>query len=274
MEEAFFQLSQEFRQLQAVCARQAELLQRLTTKKSWTADMPVSMPVQRTDDQVREQAEDHGSESKVEGMPCGPLDWTASKSPHPSFSGKKPCKADSSLLLPKENYCFMKQGAIEERSQMDASKKNISTHDGAHGEHQCDLLRRYGTQCPGTDSINERNDSIPTVQVLPYLELTDHNWFNSFPELYNLLHYMQSEVVLGQDSLLSDAKLPMHVRGPEQTSWNPRCVSEDCSLAPGNSLSSDSPGLSSQTCDFCQAVFPAGAATNGEYLRHLTAHIE
>ncbi|KAJ1160091.1 hypothetical protein NDU88_000593 [Pleurodeles waltl] len=225
MEEAFLRLYQEFKQLQAVCARQTELLQKLTTKKSWTA-------------------------------------------------GKKPCKAEASLLIPMDNYCFIKHGAEEGRYQLDASKKIVSTRDGGHGEHQCGLQERSGIQCPGADSIKDNSGSVPGVQVLPYLDLSDQSRFNSFPDFYNLLHYMQSEVDLGHSSLLWEAELPKGVRGPEQSSWNPRRLSEDCSLASDSRLNSDSPGLSSQTCEFCQAVFPAGAATNGEYLRHLTAHME
>ncbi|KAG6926857.1 hypothetical protein G0U57_010974, partial [Chelydra serpentina] len=50
MEEAFFQLYQEFTQLQDLCSKQAELLQKLIVKKEPMTDMAVSMPIQCTDD--------------------------------------------------------------------------------------------------------------------------------------------------------------------------------------------------------------------------------
>ncbi|KAM4046378.1 uncharacterized protein ACNLHF_009980 [Anomaloglossus baeobatrachus] len=155
MEDAFLELYQEFKNLQIICLKQAELLQKLLSKKGHTNEIPVSKPIQCTDT---------GSDARSES---------------PFFR-----------LEVKEDQCA------------EASKNNADS-------------------------------------VLVPLDPKD-----------------PSSLPLALDS-----------------SWSPGRLSEDCPFAQRVDVNSDV-GLSSQICEFCHAVFPAGAATEGEFLGHLAGHME
>ncbi|XP_014811169.1 PREDICTED: uncharacterized protein LOC106895994 [Calidris pugnax] len=57
MEEIFLQLCEEVARLQDLCAKQGKLLQKLTTRKGPILDIPVSLPIQCTEDMVAEEGE-------------------------------------------------------------------------------------------------------------------------------------------------------------------------------------------------------------------------
>ncbi|KAM4699391.1 TRAF family member-associated NF-kappa-B activator-like isoform 1-T2 [Discoglossus pictus] len=259
MEDAFLLLCQEFQILQTICRKQAELIQKLLSKKGIDTEMSFSKPIQCTD--------------------VG--DPTCSEIPFLSFHEKKePCTESSNTLTDQllnpvhniskdldfdikfppgtEKFSFLANDVA--KVDFDLSRLDLDPNKRGNNKELELFIKNYTPKFPNVNS-GGLLDPISADQNLSFSNLYEED-----------LYYLQSKDISLGDCLPSDTKHPI-VRGPAQSSWTPCCLSEECQLGHQMDMISDT-GLSSQICDFCQAVFPAGSATKGEYLRHLTEHVE
>ncbi|CAN2391571.1 hypothetical protein PRIEUP_LOCUS1611 [Pristimantis euphronides] len=130
------------------------------------------------------------------------------------------------------------------------------------------FFKNYAAKFLDMDSTGEK--IAPAKLYLDFLTPISRDSNLSFSNIYEDINFLQSkDISLG--TLLEPHKNSNGVRGPAQSSWSPGCLSEDCPF--GQQGNSDVT-LSSQICEFCDAVFPAGAATEGEFLGHLAGHME
>nr|XP_033794597.1 uncharacterized protein LOC117357723 [Geotrypetes seraphini] len=275
MEEAILQLSQELRKLQALCTRQAILLQRLTMRIEPSTEMPISLPIQCTDAGSSEQSENAflrpqgkkalNGELPVSTVPTLPDSMFARNQKQatetlPSFDIKFPPNT--------ENYSFLNSEEKAELAMMSlygldyAMQKNRPNldHDLFFGKSVMPPSNGDG-ESPGTCKMRD----------WLFLNLADGKSLINLYDLYEDPPGLPLETAVTHNCMPAERNSPVTVRGPTKIAW---CVAEDCPpLDHGGRLSSDL-SLSSQTCDFCQAIFPGGAATQGDYLRHLTDHVE
>ncbi|XP_014348437.1 uncharacterized protein ZGC:113184 [Latimeria chalumnae] len=284
MEEAFVQLYQEFRRLQTVCAKQAELLQKLTIKKQLMNEIPVSRPIQCTESEGLRQSE--GPFLRLQGTKAqSPAVYGTSATSSQNFPMSVPECPDDETKLPSDaehGYNFpntglrkpgldVALGGHKPKAQADSGNKESNATC-----REAILNVNHINENPKADAsltAAAASDGLKTLFSNHRMEL------DQFISLYDLYGWpspgMYSEV-LGKPEFLPVAKETAsigEIHGPTQTSWTPGCRPSDCHMSHRGVLNSDVT-LNSHTCDFCQAVFPAGAATCTELLRHLTTHVE
>ncbi|XP_053560975.1 TRAF family member-associated NF-kappa-B activator [Bombina bombina] len=273
MEEAFILLYQEFQVLQAKCRKQAELLQKLLEQKGISNKLPFSKPIQCTDD-----GDSSGSESPFFRLHekkevCAAL----SNPPEAVLCQSVPLTSkdlDFDIKFPPdvENYSFLASEA--EKVAWDLSQLDLTLDKKGRNSELELFIKHYTPQFPNGISSADKRAPHSTIKGLDFLDPISSNQNLSLSNLYEEdLCYLQSKDISFGDSLEPENKNPLGIRGPAQPSWSPGCLSEECQLGHPMDMNSDV-RISSQICDFCQAVFPAGAATKGEYLRHLTGHVE
>ncbi|XP_030051321.1 TRAF family member-associated NF-kappa-B activator [Microcaecilia unicolor] len=274
MEEAISQLAQELRKLQALCSRQAVLLQMLTMRKEPSTEMPISLPIQCTDAGGSEQSKNaflspQGKKTLTGELPVSTTPTLAGNQKQvteilPTFDVKFPPIT--------ENYSFL--NSEEEKTELAmvglygldcAMQKNRPKLD-----HDLFFGKFVMPSSTGAAGDGESPGTCKMRDWL-FLNLADGKSLINLSDLYEDLPGLQLETTATHNCMPTEGKSPVSVRGPTKITW---CVAEDCPpLDHGGRLNSDL-SLSSQTCDFCQAIFPAGAATRGDYLRHLTDHVE
>ncbi|XP_069826399.1 TRAF family member-associated NF-kappa-B activator-like [Dendropsophus ebraccatus] len=271
MEDAFLELYQEFKKLQIICSKQAELLQKLLSKKGHTSEMPVSKPIQCTDTGDDAQSESPFFRLKVKEDQCTEASKTNSDDvPVPSEP-----KENSSLLLDldvrfppcEDQYNFLGSMADKEEADDGMSCAGI-TQDTKGGSSNYALCIKNYPKC--LDMDNDAEKISPAKLGLDFMTNGDHNF--SLFNMYEDISFLQSKDI-SLEALLEPHKNSNGVRGPAKSSWSPGCLSEDHPYGHCVDVNSDV-RLSSQICEFCHAVFPAGAATEGEFLGHLTGHME
>ncbi|KAM4797247.1 TRAF family member-associated NF-kappa-B activator-like [Rhinophrynus dorsalis] len=279
MEEAFLSLYQEFQVLQTICTKQAELLQKLLARKGLSSEMPFSKPIQCTDSGDPACSEcpffrlHEKEEPSVESS-----NTMKDTSPHSlplTTKEKQNVLLDFDVIFPPntDKYSFLASDAEKVDFAVGHAQLDLSLEKKENTDLET-FIKNYTPQFPNGINSEEKRAIHPTIAGLDFLIPVREDEDLSLSNLYEEdLCYLQSSDISFGVCLAAEKKHPFGVRGPTQSSWSPGCLSEECQLGSEVIMNSDT-GLSSQICEFCQAVFPAGVATKGEYLRHLTGHVE
>ncbi|XP_043389040.1 uncharacterized protein LOC102943455 isoform X5 [Chelonia mydas] len=179
MEEAFFQLYQEFTHLQDLCAKQAELLQKLTVKKE-----PMTVPTWPNAAVLRDQPQDADTVSHFA------IKYPLSAANNGLSSGAKG-KADFAIALSSQNH--------------------HKPHVGKKAA--CDTLLKNYTKFPALKADKEKSTAPPIPPELATLNPEDVGSFPSFLDLYEAPQDLQME----STSLpAAEIKVPIEIRGPTQ----------------------------------------------------------
>ncbi|XP_019366995.1 PREDICTED: uncharacterized protein LOC109293491 [Gavialis gangeticus] len=265
MEEAFFQLGQEFTRLQHLCAKQSELLQKLIPGKDPLIDLPTSMPIQCTDDTVGEEVErpnfrQPGTKpsSAITVCPAAPrLRDSAVLQNQPqavdvlsALAVKYPPCAENDRLLSSGNGKLDFARALCSQPCDTPDMGNMANFDAQLNDDMA---------FPAFN-INKRDSlasSAPQDFALQNPVCVD-SLFHSL-DLYEDPQEAPTEYAPRHSALPTEMKVPVEIRGPVKTSWTPGWMLEDGPL--GESGPPDPEATEHmQTCDFSQALFPAATA--------------
>ncbi|RLV82420.1 hypothetical protein DV515_00016664, partial [Chloebia gouldiae] len=236
MEEVFLQLWAEVARLQELCSEQGRLLQRLRVRKGPVLDIPVSLPVQCTEDVVTGDGQRSpesrqkqpgaltSSTSHLEGSayPVGQPRATTSFPPSPGHGAGAAGVA-----------AF---GSTEgDKGEVPAPRRTwILPVPWDGGRAPCSP-RQPQTLHPGAGA--------------------------SFP---NLLDLYEAPAALEREDAPGDVAL-VEIRGPVKTCWTPGWMLEE-----GSSPS----GEAAVGCELCQEILPSDAAGRVEYLNHVLLHLD
>ncbi|XP_032871499.1 TRAF family member-associated NF-kappa-B activator-like [Amblyraja radiata] len=290
MEEAFGLLTEEFRRLKIVCVRQAELIKELTEKREITVDLPFTVPIQCTDAGKLDQSEGpflRPQQKKVlQGAACNALADSREVMGDMSQDVElKYCpKLDIKYPSSNKNYDFSMNANEKSLHLKTADLLEAPTIESAEGSVSNlydDYRNTFSFDKIGSVSEQPRAN-IPEPFLGGRVVLSGSDY--PFREKEYSETFSDSEAALVPGSLDSAviyrstecASVIFNSPGmsrPPQSPWSPHHLPEDCCAGHEATLNSES-SLTSQVCEFCQAVFPAGAATRGDYLVHLTGHIE
>nr|XP_009686091.1 PREDICTED: uncharacterized protein LOC104152464 [Struthio camelus australis] len=267
VEEVFFQLCEEVARLQELCVKQGKLLRKLTARKGPVLDIPVSLPIQCTEDMVTEEAE-KPSESQRECSEAPTSAATGPSSAHPlaqPHAGVALPACDITDPPSTENACVLSNGNGKAALAM------------AFGSQHCSKAER--SEKGDLDTWLKNYRMLPTAKAgkeearaccnLPEFAAPNPEAIDSFLDLYEAPQDLQSEDASGESALPAATHVPVEIRGPVKTSWMPAWMLEE-SLGQGTVLTSEA----MRTCDFCQAIFPSDATTQADYLKHLLAHMK
>ncbi|XP_025934018.1 uncharacterized protein LOC112972126 [Apteryx rowi] len=267
MEEVFFQLCEEVARLQDLCAKQGKLLQKLTARKGPILDIPVSLPIQCTEDMVTEEAE-KPSESRQE---CSQAPTSAAASPGSAHPLAQPHAADA---LP---ACNVTDPPSPEKAGVLSGGNGKAALAVAFGSQHCSKVER--SEKGDLDTWLKNYGVLPTMKAskeearaccnLLEFAVPDPEAVDSFLDLYEAPQELQREDASSESALPAAIHVPVEIRGPVKTSWTPAWTLEE-SLGQGAVFTSEA----ARTCDFCQAVFPSDAAAQADYLKHLLAHMK
>ncbi|KAG8585463.1 hypothetical protein GDO81_005037 [Engystomops pustulosus] len=268
MEDAFLDLYKEFKKLQMICSKQGELLHKLLSNKECASEMPVSKPIQCTD------KGDVCSESpffRLKGKEdqCIETSKTMADNLLVPAEPKENCSRLSDLAVQFPPYNIPTTVTDKEEAAVGMSCADIPPA-GVNANFAM-LIKDYSSKFLDMDNVEDKKSSDKLYSDF----LTPLNIDGSV----RLLNVYEEDISFLQsydisfEAFLEPQKVSNGVRGPAKSSWSPGCLSEDCPFGQRFDVNSDV-ALTSQICDFCQAVFPAGAATEGEFLGHLAGHIE
>ncbi|KAM3933013.1 TRAF family member-associated NF-kappa-B activator-like [Leptodactylus fuscus] len=274
MEDAFLELYKEFKNLQIICLKQAELLQKLLSKKGGTSDMPVSKPIQCTDTGDNARSESpffrlKGKEDLVEASKTKTDEEPTPLEPNENSS----LLLDLDIRFPpyEDQYNFLTSVSDKEEALVGIPCADKTTDKREENSNFALFFKNYTPRFLDTDTVGGEMGPTKLYNDLLTPGNTDGNFTVS--DMYEEdINFLKSSDVL-YEALLEPRKNTNGVRGPAQSSWSPQCLSEDCPFGQHTDINSDI-RLSSQICEFCQAVFPAGAATGGEFFGHLAGHME
>ncbi|XP_044144191.1 TRAF family member-associated NF-kappa-B activator-like isoform X1 [Bufo gargarizans] len=273
MENAFLELYEEVRKLQIICSKQADLLQELLSKKDHVTEMPVSKPIQCTDtgDDVCSESPFFRLKGK-EDQCVEAIKTQADDVPVPLETEENPSLLlDIDVRFPpcEDQYNFLASVPDKEETAVGLPCAEF-TSDEVNSNYA--LFIKNDTP----KFLNMDNNGSKIAPAGVYLDFLtpvniEHNF--SLSNIYQEdIRFLQSTDI-SFEALLEPHKNFNEVKGPAQSSWSPGCLSEDFPCSQHVDVNSDV-GLSSQICEFCHAVFPAGAATGGEFLGHLAGHME
>ncbi|XP_053311783.1 TRAF family member-associated NF-kappa-B activator-like [Spea bombifrons] len=273
MEEAFLSLYQEFQVLQSICTRQAKLLRMLLAKKEIISDVPISKPIQCSD--VDESSSKKGAffnlnakeNEFTEALKSRTNDFPTPKLLKPSEDSAvlEPCVPFPSI---KKNHSLPSSENEKVELAVDFSKLKYGD-DKRKSKTDLELfIKNYTPQFQNAIATGDESICGPTTIDVDFLFgiKADQNF--SLCNSYEDLCYLHSKDISFGECLAPENRSSTAVRGPAQSSWTPGCLSGEYHI-PNSDV-----GLSSQICEFCQAIFPAGTATEGDYLRHLMGHVE
>ncbi|XP_074386945.1 uncharacterized protein LOC141726234 [Zonotrichia albicollis] len=240
MQEVFLQLWGELARLQELCSEQGRLLQRLRARKGPVLDIPVSLPVQCTEDVGT--GDGQRSPESHQNPPGAPT----SSTPHLEGSA-----------------CPMGQPWATKRLPLSPG-------------HGTGAAAAAGAAGPG--STKEDKGEAPAQRrtwILPVpweggraphspqeMETLNPGPGDSFP---NLLDLYEAPEALEREEAPRDVAL-VEIRGPVKTCWTPGWVLEEGMLSPSAEAA---PG-----CELCQEILPSEAAGHTGYLSHLLLHLE
>ncbi|CAH2224579.1 Hypothetical predicted protein [Pelobates cultripes] len=278
MEDAFISLYQEFQVLQSVCKKQAELIEKLLSKKGIASEMPFSKPVQCSD--VGDPACTESPFFRLHGIENPYVESSKPKTDEIPNTSKEPEEHPSVLLdfdvhFPPntEQYSFLASENEQVEFAVGSSKSQHNTDKRSSTTDLELFIKNYTPQFQNANGGGDKLIGNSVAGGLDFLIPPKADQTFNLSNFYEDLCYLQSKDISFGECSGPENKHPIGIRGPAQSSWTPVCLSEECQLGCHLDTSSDI-GLSSQICDFCQAIFPAGSATKGEYLRHITGHVE
>ncbi|XP_073469802.1 TRAF family member-associated NF-kappa-B activator-like isoform X1 [Aquarana catesbeiana] len=271
MERAFFELYQQFKVLQAVCSRQAELLQRLLSKDAHTAEKPMSKPIQCSDaaDPICSKSP-FLRQTGMEALSIETAKTITEELYQPLESeDKSTFSFDCDVQFPtnKDQYPFLASQGDKSGLATYMSNIDVSLDETEINGNFALFIKTYAPTFPKVPGAGEK--SIPAMSEINFLPMDSNPILNIDEEMCFLQSKELSKGVILEPQINNFSE----IKGPAQSSWHPDCLSEECHLNHHDDNISDV-GLSSQICEFCQAVFPAGAATEVEYLQHITGHVE
>ncbi|XP_048389684.1 TRAF family member-associated NF-kappa-B activator-like [Stegostoma tigrinum] len=275
---AFQEICQEFKQLSALTKKQTELLSKYNYSKE-VINMPFSMPIQCTDEGEQEHAEEHfvGKDKNISktsaalqgyGMQQELLQVVESLSeldvrfpPSDSdydFLNSAPEKTISKT--PFEDPICKIEGALLQGDIQDLKDKN---------REQCTLFETFPVGPTNKTKPNHFGDEQgKTANVNASVGTAIDNSTLRSPSSPSFLKPSKPFPSAESHQIVSTE--PTVIRGPQHPVWYPYHNKEGELL---HQASKDSdPDLNSKTCEFCQAVFPAGTITKEEFLRHLNSH--
>ncbi|XP_065606152.1 uncharacterized protein LOC136057371 [Cyrtonyx montezumae] len=248
MGEVFLQLQEEVARLRELCSRQSELLQKLSSRKGPIVDIPMSLPIQCTEDTWTEGGEQPAASPQV--LPEAPQGSAHPLAPPLLGSG----------------------GWYPVHSGLGAGR---ATLPGAFGSSQAGrkekmLVDTWLKDCriaPTSNSSEEEVRACCSPQELVELNSEAADSFLTILDLYETPEALGREDAPSESALPAADKAPVEIRGPLKTSWTPGWMLEDAALGPGAAVDT-------QTCDICQAIFPAGTAAQADYLKHVLTHMK
>ncbi|XP_068068780.1 uncharacterized protein [Anomalospiza imberbis] len=236
MEEVFLQLWEEVARLQELCSEQGRLLQRLRARKGAVLDIPVSLPVQCTEDVVtgdgQRSPESHqnqpgaliSSTSHLEGS-AYPMGQPRATNSFPPSPGHGAGAAGAAAF-----------GSTEgEKGEVPTRRRAWILPIPWEGRRSPCSPRELETRNPGAGG------SFPNLQ-----------------DLYEAPEALEREDAPGDVALVD-------IRGPVKTCWTPGWVLEEGSGASGEAA---------PACELCQEILPSDAAGHAEYLNHVLLHLE
>ncbi|XP_032853384.2 uncharacterized protein LOC116962757 [Tyto alba] len=260
MEEIFLQLCEEVARLQDLCTKQGKLLQKLTARKGPILDLPMSLPIQCTEDTVTEE----GGRPPVSPQKCSEAAASTASDPEgsaraleqppaastlPGFDGRCPPSAASAGVFAGGTGGAALAVAFGSHRAERSGKADVGTWLKA-----CRMLPAVGCS--------------PQELVAPNPVVGDS--FLTLLDLYEAPETLRREDAPRKSALPAEAKVPVEIRGPVKTSWTPGWMLEDGVLGQGAVLTSED----AQACDICQEIFPSDAAGQADYLKHVLAHMK
>ncbi|KAM6038621.1 uncharacterized protein LJ206_020592 isoform 2-T2 [Theristicus caerulescens] len=269
MEEIFLQLCEEVARLQDLCVKQGKLLQKLTARKGPVLDIPVSLPIQCTEDMVTEEggrpADSHqkGSEapasaaSNPEGS-AHPLAQPHAADALPGFDGKYPPSAANGSVFGGGTGGAALAVALGSNKAERSEKVDV------------DMWLKTCRMLPAVKAPKEEVRACCSPQELAAPNAVVGDSFLTLLDLYEAPETLRREDAPSESALPAEAKVPVEIRGPVQTSWTPGWMLEDGTLGQGAVLASQD----AQACDICQEIFPSDAAGQADYLKHVLAHMK
>ncbi|XP_049675526.1 uncharacterized protein LOC126046757 [Accipiter gentilis] len=269
MEEILLQLCEEVARLQDLCTKQGKLLQKLTARKGPILDIPVSLPIQCTEDMVTEEGErPPDSHQKCSEPPASaasdpegsahPLAQPHAAGTLPGFNGKySPSAANGSVFSGGTGGAAL-AGAFGSSKAERSEKVDVDTW--------LKTCRMLPTLKGPKEEV--RACCSPQELVAPNPVVMDS--FLTLLDLYEAPEALRREDAPSESALPAEAKVPVEIRGPVKTSWTPGWMLEDGTLGQGAILTSEG----AQTCDICQEIFPSDAVGQADYLKHVLAHMK
>ncbi|XP_027636392.1 uncharacterized protein LOC130141157 [Falco biarmicus] len=271
MEEIFLQLCEEVTRLQDLCTKQGKLLQKLAARKGPILDIPVSLPIQCTEDMVT-QEEERPPESHQK---CP--EALASSRSDPEGSAQPLAQLHAAGMLP----------ALDGKHS--PSTANTSVFGGGTGGAA--LAIAFGSNRAERSEKVDVDTWLQTCRMLPTVTAPREDVgagcspeefvapnpvagdsFLTLLDLYEAPETLRMEDAPSESALPAEAKGPVEIRGPVKTSWTPGWVLEDGDGALGQGAGLASEGA--QACDICQEMFPSDAAGQAGYLKHVLAHMK
>ncbi|XP_018779708.1 uncharacterized protein LOC108963463 [Serinus canaria] len=234
MQEVFLQLWGEVARLQELCSEQGRLLRRLRARKGPVLDIPVSLPVQCTEDVGT--GDGQRSPESSQNHPGVPT----SKTPHLEGSACPVGQPQATNRLPPS-------------PGHGAGAAGPGSTEGDKGEAPA----RRRTRILPVPWEGGRAPCSPRE-----LETLNPGPGDPFP---NLLDLYEAPEALEREEAPKDVAL-VEIRGPVKTCWTPGWVLEEGMLSPSTEAA---PG-----CELCQDILPSEAAGHAEYLSHLLLHLE
>ncbi|KAM6364918.1 uncharacterized protein J5M81_015279 isoform 2-T2 [Pluvialis apricaria] len=269
MEEIFLQLCEEVARLQDLCTKQGKLLQKLTARKGPVLDIPVSLPIQCTEDMVTEEGErppdSHQKCSEAPASAASNLEGSAHPLAQPHAAGTLP-GFDSTYPPSATN------GSIFGGGTGGAALAVAFGSSKAERSEKVDVDMWLKT-CRVLPTVKVPKEEVraccsPQEFVAPNPVVGDS--FLTLLDLYEAPEALRREDAPGESALPAEAKVPVEIRGPVKMSWTPGWMLEDGTLGQGAVLTSED----AQACDICQEIFPSDMAGQADYLKHVLAHMK
>lgn len=252
--EIFLQLCQEVARLRELSSRQRELLQKMSTRKGSTVDIPTSLPIQCTEDAWAEGGEQPPADS-------------------PQVHPKAPQGSAHPLAPPSDAHTLPgADGWYPACSDLRAGKAALpgAFISSQEGRKEKMLVDTWLEDCRMAHTTNSPEEEVraccsPQEFVAPCSEAT-HS-FLTILDLYEAPETLGREDAPSDSALPAAEKVPVEIRGPLKTSWTPGWMLEDAALGPGTAAAA-------QICDICQETFPVDTRAQGDYLKHVLTHMK
>ncbi|XP_074931803.1 uncharacterized protein LOC142048624 [Phalacrocorax aristotelis] len=269
MEEIFLQLCEEVARLQDLCVKQGKLLQKLTARKGPVLDIPVSLPIQCTEDMVTEE----GEGPPASRQKCSEAPACAASNPEGSAHPlAQPHAADTAPGFDGEYPPSTASGSVCGGGTGGAALAVAFASNKAERSEKVDVGTWLKT-CRMLPPVKIPKEEVkaccsPQELAAPHPVVMDS--FLTLLDLYEAPETLWREDAPSEGALPAEAEVPVEIRGPVKTSWMPGWMLEDGTLGQGAVLAAED----AQACDICQEIFPSDTAGQADYLKHILAHMK
>ncbi|KAF1401636.1 hypothetical protein FQV23_0001413, partial [Spheniscus humboldti] len=212
MEEIFLQLCEEVTRLQDLCLKQGKLLQKLIARKGPILDIPVSLPIQCTEDMLTEEGErPPDSHQKCSEAPAStasdpegsahPLAQPHAAGTVPGFDGKYPPSTANSNVFGSGTGGAALAVAFGSNKAERSEKVDVDMW-----LKTCRMLPTVKTSKEEVRACCSPQELVaPNPVVGSFLTLLD---------LYEVPEALQREDAPSESALPAEAKVPVEIRGP------------------------------------------------------------